>query len=438
MKNKEFDSFIIIPGCSDLNRGDQALVWETKRLAEEAGYIGEYFLTTEQNEPVHQSSKNGLNIIQPILEHPSRLFKNKNNIDYNFTLKLKWGIVALFDLFVSLLILNNGIRKLILPLFSLSKKESINRFEESKAVFMKGGGIIHAYGGLTATYFIYFALYHIFFASALKKPVYIMPNSFGPFEGPLVKYLVRKAFSKCKLITTRETYSQKMVKDQLQVDSLNFPDLAFFLSNGVIDKTRILKDLNIPSGKKLIALTMRPHRFPKSINPKQAYENFQNVMASFIEWLYKEGYMPILVEHTLAVNAHENDGSCINDVIKRLNNDSYRFYSNRDFNCHELKSLYSLCDYIIGTRFHSVIFSIANNVPGIAITYAGNKGQGIMNDIGLKELTIPIDTISFQSLKTKFIYLIDHETEVKSKIKIYNESAAYLRKTLLKKISKNT
>ena len=26
--------YIIIPGCSDLNRGDQALVWETKRLAE--------------------------------------------------------------------------------------------------------------------------------------------------------------------------------------------------------------------------------------------------------------------------------------------------------------------------------------------------------------------------------------------------------------------
>ena len=44
--------FLIIPNCSDLNRGDQALVWETKRLAEDAGCIGEYYVTAEDNEPV--------------------------------------------------------------------------------------------------------------------------------------------------------------------------------------------------------------------------------------------------------------------------------------------------------------------------------------------------------------------------------------------------
>lgn len=74
------DNYVIIPGCSDLNRGDQALVWETKRLAEEAGYVGEYFLTSEKNEPVEQSLKTGLKIITPILEHPSRKFKSKENI----------------------------------------------------------------------------------------------------------------------------------------------------------------------------------------------------------------------------------------------------------------------------------------------------------------------------------------------------------------------
>ena len=36
--------YVIIPGCSDLNRGDQALVWETKRLAEDAGFKGDYYL----------------------------------------------------------------------------------------------------------------------------------------------------------------------------------------------------------------------------------------------------------------------------------------------------------------------------------------------------------------------------------------------------------
>ena len=68
---------VIIPGCSDLNRGDQALVWETKRLAEESGFIGDYYLTSETNEPVEQSKGKGIIIIPPILEHPSRKFKIK-------------------------------------------------------------------------------------------------------------------------------------------------------------------------------------------------------------------------------------------------------------------------------------------------------------------------------------------------------------------------
>ena len=101
------NKYIIIPGCSDLNRGDQALVWETKRVAEDAGFKGDYYLTSEKNEPVSQSQQFGLNIISPILEHPSRFFDNKNNVNYSPLLKFKWGVVASFDLVISLLFLNN-------------------------------------------------------------------------------------------------------------------------------------------------------------------------------------------------------------------------------------------------------------------------------------------------------------------------------------------
>ena len=73
---------MIIPGCSDLNRGDQSLVWETKRLAEDSGYTGTCYLISEINEPTVQSENRGIKIISPILEHPSRKSSNKNNISY--------------------------------------------------------------------------------------------------------------------------------------------------------------------------------------------------------------------------------------------------------------------------------------------------------------------------------------------------------------------
>jgi colanic acid/amylovoran biosynthesis protein len=429
------NKYIIIPGCSDLNRGDQALVWETKRIAEDAGFKGEYYLTSEKNEPVAQSEKFGLNIIRPILEHPSRLFDNKNNVNYTPFLKFKWGIVALNDLLVSLLFLNKITRVILKNFISTEKKNSISVMENSSAFFVKGGGLIHSYGGITATYSIYFSVYHIILASSLKKPIYIMPNSFGPFEGLFVKKIVKYAFKKCKFISAREAYSQAMVKKELGMEIENYPDLAFFLSNSDLDKHEIFKKHNLPYDKKIVALTMRPHRFPKSKTPKEDYLKFKLEIALFIKWLTREGFMPLLIEHTFAINNHENDGSCIKDVVDLLDkNCEFRVFSNKEFTCHELKSVYSYCDYIIGTRFHSVIFSISNNVPGIAITYAGNKGQGIMKDIGIENLTIPIDLVSSKVLQDKFTFLLRNESIVKEKILKYNILASKKRNEFIKSL----
>lgn len=74
---------------------------------------------------------------------------------------------------------------------------------------MKGGGIIHSYGGITSFYHMYYALYNMLLAHSLGKNVYILPNSFGPFKGIGVSWLVKKALLKCRLVTSRETVSTK-------------------------------------------------------------------------------------------------------------------------------------------------------------------------------------------------------------------------------------
>ncbi len=48
--------------------------------------------------------------------------------------------------------------------FNKEKKLSIDTFKEADAIFIKGGGFVHYYGGLTSFYYAYFSLYHIFFS----------------------------------------------------------------------------------------------------------------------------------------------------------------------------------------------------------------------------------------------------------------------------------
>lgn len=415
--------FIIIPGCSDLNRGDQALVWETKRLAEKAGFTGDFYLTTERNEPIIQSEKHGITPIIPILEHPSRKFKNKNNINYSYSLKLKWGVVSIIDTIFCLLLLNKVTRPLISFFFSKQKKDSLYTFENCDAVFMKGGGLLQTYGGLTSTYSMFFWTFPIFLAHALKKDVYVMPNSFGPFEGPFVKKIVKKALNRCKLVSSRESISQKILEDSAGVLSDNYADLAFNLPAAEINNKQIIEEYNLPTDRKLVGITMRPYRFPDSSDSEKSYKSFKKEMADFIHWLYEKGYMPVVVEHTLAKNAHENDGQCIKEVVSMINEKEYRIISNQALNCQSLKKIYSMFDYIIGTRFHSVIFSFSEGVPGIAISYTGNKTVGIMHDMGLDDYVVKIENVNAHGLETKFEYLVSDEKAVKNKIHNYVNNA---------------
>lgn len=425
------DKIVIVPSCSDLNRGDQALVWETKKIAEESGLDGDFYFQVEKNEPVKQSEKEGLHPFYPILEHPSRKFKQKHNISYSRSLKVRWGLVAVGDFLGSLLLLWTPTRILVYPFLSREKKRSLNIMRSSKAVFMKGGGLLQTYGGISSTYSMYFWTFPLLLAKHLKKPIYVMPNSFGPFEGPFVKKIAQIALKNTEVLTSRESLSQKTVGEQLGLKIENIADLAFNLPKAQMDKKVVYKNFDIPFDKQLVAITMRPYRFPLSSDPVEAYERFQQEMAKFISWLYDEGFMPVIVEHTLAVNDHENDSACIKAVTSKVEDGKYRIIADESLNCQELKTIYSYCDYIVGTRFHSMIFSFGSSVPGIAISYTGNKSTGIMHDMGLDDYVIDIGDVSFDQLKRKFEALTDNRTAVIEKISIYRNRAKKDRKKLV-------
>lgn len=430
------NKYLIVPGCSDLNRGDQALVWETRKLMEESGFLGEYYLTSEQNEPVIQSIEKGFKVVIPILEHPSRKFKKKDNINYSLSLKIKWGTVAFFDLIISLMIFIKPFRQIIKKFVSAEKRHSIKVIENVDAVIMKGGGLLQTYGGLSSTYSMFFWVYPLLLAHVLRKPVYIMPNSFGPFKGPLVKWIAKLALNKSKMVLCRENLSKDLLKQELNIEAKTTADLAFYLKTHSTLKEDILKLYNLPTDRKIVAITVRPYRFPGIQNPEKAYKKYKSDIAAFAEWLYDNGYMPAFVEHTLAINEHEDDGKCIKGILEILDSSKYRFISDDNLDCIDLKTIYSYFDYIIGTRFHSVIFSFGTGVPGIAISYIGNKAIGIMNDIGLSEFVVKIEDVSFELLKNLFIKLNYNENLIREKISIYNNRSKIERNEIIEEIKR--
>lgn len=425
--------YLILPGCDDTNRGDQALIWETVTLAKQAGFDGRYFMLADPDKS-KQSEAERIDSIDLILPHPSTHFKKNNNISYGKTLKLKWAFISLIDCIRAFAVLFAPLRPVVKLLGGKKIKASIEAFKRADAAFVKGGGFLHAYGGIVSTYTVFYQLYHIMLALSMGKDVYVMPNSYGPFMGPGSAWLVKKVLGKCKVITARESISKESLEQATGVTAQLFPDLAFYLepcaelSSGQLDKLS-----QIPFGeKKCVALTMRPYRFPRSADPLAEYDKYKNTLCEFVRYLSREGYHPVLIEHTYADNEHEQDMSCINDVAALLGDScEYTVYSDLSLTCRQLKYVYSKFDYIVGTRFHSVIFSVASGVPAVAITYGGNKGQGIMKDIGIDSLAVSIEDLTLSVLKERFEYLVQNRESVCGTISDYIAKAEADRKKLI-------
>ncbi len=408
------DTYLILPGCDDTNRGDQALIWVTVDLARKAGYEGTYLMLSNPDQ-CGQSSREGIGHVDYILKHPSAKFRDSKNIHYTPLLKLKWAFAAAWDLLTREPLVHPVLRKLLLPLYGEEIRKSVESFRKAKKCFVKGGGFLHAHGGFADTYKIYYFLYHIRLAQSFGTHVVVMPNSFGPFDSPLVKGMVRRTLGKCSAVMSRESISSRQIQASCGISSMEFADLAFHLrEDSDFDAEKYLRDQGIPIGEKTcVAITARPYRFPGEDDAAQKYVRYKESLVEFASWLIERDIYPVFVEHVFSDMDHENDMTCIGQVQEMMGESiGYGVFSSRSLTCRQMKKVYAAFDYTVGTRFHSVIFSLASFVPSIAITYGGNKGEGIMKDLGLERFGLPISQLTGKKLIQAFEMLYDQREEI--------------------------
>ena len=434
---KKKSTVLIIPTCTDLNRGDQALVLETKKIIDTIYEKADcYMMSTGET---IQCEAMGLKKFSDILKHPSRFSKKKANINYNLFIKLKWGSIALFDFLVSKLILNKVTRTWIFPFLKEETKKSLKLYEQADSIFVKGGGFLHDYSkGPIGWYTIYYQTYHIRLALNMKKKVCIMPNSYGPFKNKKTAKMVNSILDQCQIVIARESISASKETNTLHRDLDLYPDLAFFLDKkqSTYEVESFLHSFGIQEKKdSLIAITVRPYRFYSYPNPEEKYLEYKKSFVTLIQYLVKQNFKILLVVHTRAENDHENDERCIDEILSMLDNKTNVFKLKDDrLNCYDLKKIYGFCDYVIGTRFHSVIFSLEQKIPCIAVTYGGNKGDGIMKDLGLSKYAIPIGELNGKILIQKFKEMTKNQKEMEKKIEEYLTWSQKSYLTLIEKI----
>lgn len=420
----KFMKAIIVPGVTDLNKGDQALVWESCRLVEDTNIYDEIFIlnsgdTDEEQELLcKQSLEHGFKMVENILKHPRRgKHKNNEHIKESKLELIKQVKNAGLD-FIStktLIEISNNL-PLVKKLYSDKIYKTVKEFSEADAVFVKGGGFIHAYGEKAAAYLMWYFLFYVRLAQKLNKKVIFFPNSYGPFEGFTVKKQVKSVFNNLNLVYAREQVSANSLGELLGKKVPVEMDLGFFLNKGSQDQALdILNKYNFKKEDKIIGITIRPWRFPGHQKPQELYKKYIDSVARLTGHIIEKGYKVALCNQSLGPNSHEDDRNAIKDLLEQISHPNI-VWINENLTCELLKAIYSNFYFFVGTRFHSIIFSLTSLVPSIAIGYGGNKAKGIMGDFNLNEYVVQIQDVESDLLVNMFDKAISNYDLIKNKL----------------------
>jgi colanic acid/amylovoran biosynthesis protein len=442
MKNK----ILVVPGNTDLNRGDQALVWESIRLFEDLYPNLEVYLyesgstLEEKNLQKSQTQSRGYNFITRILLHPRVKAKSGSNkskkVNYSKITYVKWGFVAVLDLFNTLFLISrfSFLNKLGRSTLSSEQKKSLDLFPFLKALVIKGGGFLHSYGKLQDPYVMYYFLFDLMLAHRYNVKTVVLPNSIGPLKNGLAKYLVKRVLKKSAFVSVREEVSYKFVQEQLGIKTYKYPDLGFFLKSSSFDAIAYLREKGISTIDKNILLTLRPYRFDGFKNPDKLYKDYLIEISQLVTHQIKRGYQFTFMAHTLGPSNHENDTLALKEVLNLMDEDikdKITYIEDYLLTSQDIQKIYSHYDVLIGTRFHSVIFALNEKIPCVAIAYGGNKSYGIMQDMNLSDFVIGIDKVKSENI-SEMILKIELEKEgYINRIEKYHSFLEHERQSLL-------
>lgn len=281
-------------------------------------------------------------------------------------------------------------------------------FEEiqnADLIISKGGSFIFS-GKFADEKRLLRVLYPLYSALMHKKNVILLSQSISDIEGELSRKIAFPVLRE-STVYVREQISSDYLKNIFDIKVKVLPDCAFFLSDretqaNAVTQAKILKE----NGKKIIGLTVRDWIF------KNDNRQYINQVLDLIRNICKidDSFIVMLVAQVIGPVAFEDDRIMMDSIYNSADKQTIKKIClvKDDLEPYELIELYSTFSLMLGTRLHSVIFSLISNVPGIAFSYSSHKTYGIMNMVGLGDFVFPIENIPVTEVIKKIVEIMDN------------------------------
>lgn len=204
------------------------------------------------------------------------------------------------------------------------------------------------------------------FAQGFNIPVYLMPQSFGPFDfGADRKVLndrIKKLLPAAKVIFAREQEGYDALVNTYGLTNVRLA-MDLVLGNKGIDLEKVFKDrpdMNLPEiAENSVAV------IPNSMNVNvSSQEAVLTMYMDVVEKLLNLDKKVYLLSHS------SMDAELCRTLKERFEMQKDVVLLEQDFSCLEFNELVQKFQYLVASRFHSIVHAYKNGVPCIALGWA--------------------------------------------------------------------
>ena len=280
-------------------------------------------------------------------------------------------------------------------------REVAQVYEQADLIVPVGGGYIRSRKGLVERFNIPLLLHPLLLGYLLGKPTVLYSQSMGPFQNKVEKMMVSFVLRRMTLILLREDISVKLLLSMGVVDNvMRAIDSGFLLKSS--EKINVRREYGIRANKLLVGVTVRSWL---SGNAQAAYEK---AVANALDVLVKTANAHVIFIPQVTATKGDDDRIVSRRVYSLMRHKKSASVVNDEPDHHRIKSMYDSLDILLGTRFHSVIFSLTSHVPVLAIEYE-HKTSGIMRDLKLENWVIKIEEATAENLTKKLQELVQNQ-----------------------------
>ena len=240
-----------------------------------------------------------------------------------------------------------------------------------------------------------FVLAHLF-----GKPVYILPQSIGPFRRWWEKRVFQWAYSKARLIYLRDKTSLRLGRT-LGLPSnktIYAPDPAFSLQPESKEIAQsLLKSFGWFPEKNSIGITMIAP-MGRSLN-YQLVQNYYQVLEQTIPQFALLHQLQVVIFYQVTGPTHLEDDRIPSRLFFKKVQEIYKdiLIIEKSLSPSMLKACYGEMDVFLASRLHSGIFALGMEVPTIFIGYLP-KSFGILESIGFENCVLELSGLTHDKL----------------------------------------